>query len=312
MKHLIKPLLALMLSAPISVHGFEVDGIYYEPTSDNEVMVTHSNTFETYSGDVIIPESVTNEGTTYTVTAIGYSAFQYSDGLNSVTMPNTILTINDNAFAKCRNLMKVDIPNSVTKIGSSAFSECEKLTDVSIGNSVKTIGSDAFSNCNIMYIKIPNGVTSIGSGAFLGCVYLLGVSIPNSVTNIGNGAFSGCPNLTSIYCFILDPSRVTMGIDVFFNYSDYSSRSLFVPYGKIETYRADNRWGPYFTLIGELDENGDVNEDETLDVNDATAIISKVTGNMVTPFDERKADVNGDGQCDIDDVTIVISLILGA
>ena len=93
-----------------------------------------------YSGNVVIPESVTYNGTTYSVTSIGKSAFSDNHGLTSVT-----------------------IPNSVTSIGSSAFSGCSGLTSVNIGNSVTSIGNEAFYNCSgLTSVTIPNSVTIIG------------------------------------------------------------------------------------------------------------------------------------------------------
>ena len=81
MKHLnIKILLTVLMSMVCLctfAHDFEVDGIYYGVTSPEEktVAVTFGgNSFNRYSdiytGNVIIPESVTYKGTTYSVTSI--------------------------------------------------------------------------------------------------------------------------------------------------------------------------------------------------------------------------------------------------
>ena len=67
-------LLALLLPALATAHDFEVDGIYYK-INGNEAAVTfkgtYYNTFDNeYSGSVVIPATVTYNGTTYPVTAI--------------------------------------------------------------------------------------------------------------------------------------------------------------------------------------------------------------------------------------------------
>ena len=66
--------LAILLPALVSAHDFEVNGIYYN-INGNEATVTfqgsYAGQFNEYSGDVVIPQTVTNEGITYSVTAIG-------------------------------------------------------------------------------------------------------------------------------------------------------------------------------------------------------------------------------------------------
>jgi len=152
-----------------------------------------------YSGDIIIPASVTYNEITYSVTSIGNDAFRDCTSLTSVTIPNSVTSIGDGAFLKCSGLTSVTIPNSVTSIGDYAFAECTGLTSVTIGNSVTSIGNYAFHYCSgLTSVTIPNSVTYIGNSAFLACSGLTSVTIPNSVTSIGNYAFSDCSGLTSL------------------------------------------------------------------------------------------------------------------
>ena len=181
--------------------------LYYTITSSNTVEVTYYNRYYNnnfVSGDVVIPSSVTNNGTTYSVTSIGASAFQSCSGLTSVTIPNSITSIGDSAFADCSGLTSVTIGNSVTSIGNYAFDWCNSLTSVTIGNSVTSIGDDAFISCSgLTSITIPNSVTSIGNMAFAYCSGLTSVTLPNNAT-IHSKAFIGAgtkPTIDSvIYC----------------------------------------------------------------------------------------------------------------
>ena len=171
--------------------------LYYDITSSNSVKVAACDT--TVSGEVVIPSSVEYNGTTYSVTSIGNSAFSYCSGLTSVNIPNSVTSIGNWAFSYCSGLTSITIPNSVTSIGSYAFSGCSGLTSVTIPNSVTSIGNSAFSDCSgLTSVTIPTGVTSIGERAFSGCSGLTSVTIPNSVTSIGGGAFEDCSGLTSI------------------------------------------------------------------------------------------------------------------
>ena len=51
-----------------------------------------------YSGDITIPETVTHNDVTYSVTEIDYQAFFNSTELNSIKLPKTIKLVDANAF----------------------------------------------------------------------------------------------------------------------------------------------------------------------------------------------------------------------
>ena len=179
---------------------FTVDDIWYYYTNedDDEVGVMYSKSGE-YSGDVVIPSTVTYNGKQYTVTSIGSKAFSGCTRLKKVTIPNSVTNIGDNAFSECRGLKAVTIGNSVTSIGSGAFTYCSYLTEVTIPNSVTNIGDKAFYYCyGLKAVTIGNSVTSIGDYAFDGCPNLIEITIPNSVTNIGDNAFSECRGLKAV------------------------------------------------------------------------------------------------------------------
>ena len=181
-------------------------------TTDKTASVTYT-TNNKYVGNIIIPESITYSGATYSVTSIGDYAFSSCSGLTSVTIPNSVTSIGYRAFYGCSGLTSVTIPNSVTSIGVRAFEGCSGLTSVTIGNSVTSIGSSAFSGCSgLTSVTIGNSVTTIGDSAFSGCSGLTSVTIPNSVTSIGGGAFFGCSGLTSV---TIGNSVTSIGIAAF-------------------------------------------------------------------------------------------------
>ena len=225
-------------------HDFEAlnaDGkiIYYIYNSDGTtVSVSYRGNSigaytNEYSGAIVIPESVTNNAKTYSVTSIGPDAFRGCSGLTSVTIGNSVTSIGERTFSACSGLTSIivesgnivydsrdncnaiietasntlisgckntTIPNSVTSIGDYAFAYCSSLTSVTIPNSVTGIGNYAFLGCRgLTSITIPNSVTSIGYNAFEYCDGLTSISIPNSVTSIGSYAFRDCSGLTSVY-----------------------------------------------------------------------------------------------------------------
>ena len=200
-------LLILLLFSSFSALAYDckVDNIYYNLNNeDKTASVTYmglytSDNKDAYVGNIIIPESITYSGTTYSVTSIGDNAFRDCSGLTSVTIPNSVTSIGDGAFAFCSGLTSVTIPNSVTSIGEGAFFGCSGLTTMTIPNSVTSIGDLVFYGCSgLTSVTISNSVTSIGYGAFSGCSSLTTVTIPNSVTSIGKYAFHNCSGLTSV------------------------------------------------------------------------------------------------------------------
>ncbi len=193
-------IVAFMLSfLSASAYDFEVDGIYYTVTdfSNLECMVVSGD--KNYSGDVVIPSTVTFNGKTLTVVSIGNSAFDYCRSLTSVTIPDSVTIIGPYAFAYCSSLTSVTIPASVTSIYHRAFDGCSSLTSVTIPASVTSIDSAAFNGCSsLTSVTIPASVTSIGWYVFYGCSSLTSVTIPDSVTIIGPYAFAYCSSLTSV------------------------------------------------------------------------------------------------------------------
>ncbi|MCD7709850.1 MAG: leucine-rich repeat domain-containing protein [Porphyromonadaceae bacterium] len=125
----------------------KVDGIYYL-FSESEASVTYKTIdYNSYSGSIIVPETVTYGENIYRVTGIGSSAFRNCTGLTDVTLPNSITSIGIYAFYNCSNLTEITIPDNVTSIGSSAFYKCSGLTEVTLGSNVTSLGVLVFYNC---------------------------------------------------------------------------------------------------------------------------------------------------------------------
>ena len=151
---------------------------------------------------------------------IAARAFENCSKLQSISLPDSVQTIEENGFAYCKNLGAVDfgnvlkeidnyafcdsgvtrvrIPNSTTAVGASAFSGCDSLNEVTLGSGLKGIERGVFSNCsNLKQIEIPDNITYISDEAFMDAG-LTSVEIPDSVTSIGFGAFYGCESLKKV------------------------------------------------------------------------------------------------------------------
>ena len=214
---------------------FTVGDLIYR-VNDDQVSVTVIGHVDGYNaqGALVIPESVSYEGHDYDVTVIGNAAFMYCFYLTSLTIPNSVNTIEEAAFAYCSgftgNLM---IPNSVNTIEASAFHTCYGFDGtLMLGSGVTSIGAWAFNSCDGLtgVLNIPSNVATIGEDAFVYCKFdgivvdpenphfdsrndcnaiietntnelttgCKNTVIPNSVTAIGDNAFKGITGMTSI------------------------------------------------------------------------------------------------------------------
>ena len=216
--------LILLLATTVVSWAYDIaienaDGvmIYYNYlNNETEFEVTSG---ESYSGSVVIPEKVSYNGKTYSVTSIANSAFSRCTGLTEINIPNSVTSIGNYAFEGCSGLTSITIPNSVTSIGRCAF-QYSGLTSVTIGNGVTSIERYTFYSCGLTSVTIPGNVATIGERAFKDCrgltsvtidnglttigfeafsnSVLTSITIPNSVTTIENGAFEYCRKLTSV------------------------------------------------------------------------------------------------------------------
>ena len=363
-------LLAVLMSmvgvkatAQATTHDFEVanaDGvtIFYRKISNKKnikiVEVTfrgnsYSSDNNRYTGDVVIPASVTYGGKTYSVTNIGVSAFRGCSDLTSVTIPNSVLTIDDYAFQDCSSLTSVTIPNSVTSIELGAFKGCSSLTSITIPYKVTRIGNATFEGCigltsiiipygvkrigyhtfhgcsGLTSVRIPNSVTIIEHLAFYKCTGLTSIEIPNSVTSIGESAFSGCSGLTSV---TIGNSVTSIGNGAFYGCSGLTSVAVKIKTPlAIDSYTFPNRANAvlcvpngskaayqaadYWNEFMKIVENGDADGDGAIDVNDVTSTINHILNKPTSSFIEGAADVDGDGVIDVNAVQGIINIALG-
>ena len=214
---------AIATSLSAAAYDFESAGIYYNITGNNTVEVTYSDLdHNSYSGSISVPETVTNNGTEYSVTKIGEYAFQRS-AVTSVSMPESITSIGQYAcnecgsletvvlptnlddfsgwciFRRCRNLKNIAIPENVTEIPNGTFENCLSLAAITIPQGVGEIGSNAFYGCSsLTSIEIPEGVEYLYEQVFYGCTALESVKLPQNLFQIGKNCFSNCGALSDI------------------------------------------------------------------------------------------------------------------
>lgn len=247
-KHWLVTAALLLCSISVSAHDFEVDGIYYNITSSTDLTVevtyqgsSYSTYADEYSGEVVIPTTVTYGGNTYSVTSIGNYAFDGCANLTSVIVPEGVVAIGSSAFWNCSGLVSMVLPKGISSIPSYAFYNCSSLSTMSIPEGVTSIGSSAFNGCSgLTSVVIPKGVISIGSSAFDDCSSLVSVELPQGISAIASYTFYGCSNLVSIN---IPEGVVSIGRTAFRDCNSLKSITLPVSLEEIEDAAFFNCFG---------------------------------------------------------------------
>ena len=182
-------------------------GLTYTLHADHTATVANYDD-STLDGVIDIPDTVISGGQTYTVTAIGVSAFgSFSTPINvsSVFIPATVRSIGSHAFIYCNALTTVTFAegSQLKSIGNNAFWGSEHLyprfKEIKIPDSVETIGNGAFRHCqNLERITLPSALQTLSNGTFYGCAALSEVTFPASLKTIEKSAFGYCRNLSEV------------------------------------------------------------------------------------------------------------------
>ena len=114
--HSVAPLTSVIAMLLLSAQTFSFDAgdLNYTVIDATDVVVTGRASGNTEE-DIIIPDTVSDGTTTYSVTSIETSAF-YDNALTSVSIGNNVTLIETSAFAN-NKLTSVTIGSSVTSIG---------------------------------------------------------------------------------------------------------------------------------------------------------------------------------------------------
>ena len=165
-------------------------------------------TIEKYSGDleeVHVPDNVGG----IPVTAFGWQAFENCKNLVSVTLPQSLVSMDAWAFYGCDKLKNIKFPKGLVNLGSGCFPGSYSLIaiDVDEQNPVYTSCEGVLldKNCTTLIkyppgkkgdYTIPESVIHIDRGAFDYCRELSLISIPKDTMSIYLDAFTECEGLT--------------------------------------------------------------------------------------------------------------------
>lgn len=215
--------MCLLFSAHVYAYDFEVDGMYYNVISFDEMTCAVTYGDKLYTGEIVIPKQVNYKNRTFSVTEIGKSAFKGCIDITGIIIPSYINAVRGCAFNGCVSLKKLKIEdcdksldlefngyyNESTNWGEQGgiFLDCP-LEVVYIGRDLNDLYYTEYGygkhfppfmfQKNLVDVTISHSVTCIGDSQFLDCSALESLIIPNSVKEICDGAFNGCTGLKSL------------------------------------------------------------------------------------------------------------------
>ena len=148
----------MMLCQSAFAYDYYVNGVYYRKVTqqlpgggcgETYLIVVNNDYANSYSGDVLIPETETVNGEIYRVRYIGSEAFLGCVNLTSVTLSSNIVNIGYRSFAECPLLEVIDLPEGMFQINSNAFSSCPNLDYIYIHSTEPFfLWDDAFADIN--------------------------------------------------------------------------------------------------------------------------------------------------------------------
>lgn len=218
---------------------FTIGGITYKLKDALNAQVISGST--PYSGDIIIPASVTTSDGTFTVSSIGREAFAGAP-IRSVSIPSSVGTIESKAFSGS-TLSEIVLPKKLTTLKDSVFAGCPHLKELSLDLPELTeIPAGAFAGTALTSVVFPNNMKSVMSGAFRNCASLTEVTIPASLKQLSAEAFAGCDAIERITVFATTP--LTISSDVWSAHTT-ANATLMVPEGFEDLYAAATGWGDF-------------------------------------------------------------------
>lgn len=187
-------------------------------------------------GTVVIPETYTYNGVTYTVTEIDMHAFEGNTNIRNLKIPKTVTNF----------VGALDNSYDGAEDDGCQFKDCTVLTDPDVPYGVKNIPNRCFYGSGLITADMPYGAERIGYQAFANCKSMTELRLPSSITAIAPTFISGCSKMKQLYVNTSPTVAAFSGSGYFSGVP--KTCVLNVPVGESGNYRADSGWS-YFSTI---------------------------------------------------------------
>lgn len=168
----------------------------------------------------------------------------FGSTIETITLPDSLLSIGENAFGSCKSLTAITISNSVTSIGKEAFNECSQLSSMVLPDSVITLGESCFAYMTLTSFTFGNKIKEIPKSCFSHSALVNTLSIPSTIEKIGDYAFYYC-SLKSLIVNSINPPILGTGVFDIGN----DNIAISVPYESVDKYKTADGWKDYADKI---------------------------------------------------------------
>ena len=247
---------AITYEKGITITITDIDGRIMTKSTSNSISINRS-TIQPLSSFKVVTSGIPNNEIWYTTTNgkiiepdVNYIKYidaniesnTYSNGKGVIKFDGPITKMGSSCLHSNETLETVIMPNSVVTLGAGTFGNCTSLKEVTLSKNIIDFYSNIFYNC--WELTTINGfedleIEYIGATAFENCKNLESITIPESVTKFYYGVFRGCEKLKSVYFKSSKPH--SEGFDV------SAGVTIYVPMASVEAYKAS--WTEYADRI---------------------------------------------------------------
>lgn len=178
-----------------------------------------------YSGTLDIPATVTNDGKTYNVVAIGGCVFYKNTKLTGVTFHTGLIKIRPRAFEGCTGLTSVALPSTLTQVSGNGFYGCKNLTQVTVPEGVQMFSTNSFTNTGLTSLVLPRTFYNVGNNTFTNCKNLDWIAMGgNSNFAVFDKGFASCSGIKNLLLLGDAPGRIST-----VDNGNFTEATLYVP-----------------------------------------------------------------------------------
>lgn len=264
-----------MALCSVTSWGFEVNGAYFKVVSETDKTV--EVTTGSYGTDpIVIPATVENGGSTYTVIGIGVGAF-VNCKFTQISLPNTLTYIGERAFMNS-SVTSLVVPDGVTTVGVSGLRVGGTLVSLVLPASLEAVSDQMCRGCTkLKGVVIPDKVTSIGEYAFASCSALDSIVLGESVTTLKASAFAYSQSFKYIKVKAAVPP--TAANDACFSNNAFKA-TLYCKEKSLQAYMTSEPWSKFANILA-YDPSGSA-EDEKF-------VVAGVTYRQISKDDKTVA-----------------------
>lgn len=227
-----------------------IDGLYYSLDESARTATVIANSNSTYTGDIVIPSTVTYSGNTYNVIAVGEKAFDQST-ITSLVVSEGVTTLGKGGFDNCKKLKSVSLPKSLKFVGEHCFGNNYVLEKIAYPEGITELPFNCnVSNWALVEVSLPESLTTLGEGCFGYCKSLKNITIPKNVTSLGLNCFWAVYLKTMTVLATTPPDATKRWAFPF------SVDTLYVPEIALDAYKSTSPW-KNAKVIKALETSGD-------------------------------------------------------